>query len=60
MTTPSTTPMDLLRVDGLTTQIRVGGTWYDAVREVSFSVSAARPWPSSANRAAARASPPSR
>ena len=33
------TPMDQLRVDGLTTQIRVGGTWHDAVREVSFSVS---------------------
>jgi peptide/nickel transport system ATP-binding protein len=39
MKTPSMTPMDLLRVDGLTTQIRVGATWYDAVREVSFSVS---------------------
>ncbi|SFV16129.1 peptide/nickel transport system ATP-binding protein [Methylobacterium sp. 174MFSha1.1] len=34
MTTP-----DLLKVEGLTTQIRVGGTWYDAVREVSFAVS---------------------
>ncbi|MFE1599188.1 ABC transporter ATP-binding protein [Methylobacterium sp. ID0610] len=29
---------ELLRVEGLTTQIRVGGTWHDAVREVSFAV----------------------
>ncbi|TNC06666.1 ABC transporter ATP-binding protein [Methylobacterium terricola] len=32
------TPDGLLQVEGLTTQIRVGGTWYDAVREVSFAV----------------------
>ncbi|GJD66193.1 ABC transporter ATP-binding protein [Methylobacterium frigidaeris] len=35
----STATPDLLKVEGLTTQIRVGGTWYDAVREVSFAVS---------------------
>ncbi|TGD92532.1 ABC transporter ATP-binding protein [Methylobacterium nonmethylotrophicum] len=35
----STAMPDLLTVDGLTTQIRVAGTWHDAVREVSFSVS---------------------
>ncbi|GJD51382.1 Dipeptide transport ATP-binding protein DppD [Methylobacterium crusticola] len=29
---------DLLRVEGLTTQIRIGATWFDAVREVSFAV----------------------
>jgi peptide/nickel transport system ATP-binding protein len=39
MNTPVTSRPDLLEVEGLTTQIRVGGTWYDAVREVSFSVS---------------------
>ncbi|WMS41943.1 ABC transporter ATP-binding protein [Acuticoccus sp. MNP-M23] len=27
-----------LAVDGLTTSLRLGGTWYDAVRDVSFSV----------------------
>ena len=38
MTASHTPPMAPLIVDGLTTSIRIGPHWYDAVRDISFEV----------------------
>ena len=45
--------MPLLSVDHLSTGFPIGGRWVPAVQDVSFSLEAAKPWPSWASQAAA-------